>query len=177
MKASRVWCSIVWLMVLILSIIIIRSAIKADYEFENKYAYSWNLADKSSTIEAKYTYITEFVELLNSNKDDFASHNAVWLKTKDNSFDYNLKAITTLRDRLSEIKGMNTSSFEYNTAIQQITAQEQGEAHALINTLKDCYVLQNYFIVWGWMEKILASIIVVLVVIGAGCLFWIAEDY
>ena len=172
---AKTWCSVVWIIVLFLIAIVIRENIRANYEFENKYSYAWSLADKSSTIESKCTYITEFVELINSNKDDFASHNAVWLKTKDNSFDYNLKAITTLKDRLSEIKGMNTSSFEYNTAIQQITAQEQGEAHALINTIKQCYVLQNHIIIWDWMGGTIACLIILLAVVGIIGLFIISD--
>ena len=68
---------------------------------------------------------------------------------------------------------MDTSSFQYNTAIQQITAQEQGEAHSLINTIKECYVLQNHFIVWDWAGGISVGLIILLVIVGiVGFLFW-----
>ena len=44
---------------------------------------------------------------------------------------------------------MDPKTFEYNIAIQQITAQEQGDAQHLIGIIKECYFLNKNFIVWG----------------------------
>lgn len=81
----------------------------------------------------------------------FATNNAYWLKTPNNSFDSNLNALKTLAQRLDEIQTMKTDSFEYQTAIQQITAQEQGEATALISSFEGCYFLACYPIAWEWI--------------------------
>lgn len=106
----------------------IKGCIVKDYEYQNKIEYAWNLADKSSTLSEKSKYIEEFVT--NIKKEKFAANNAVLFKTKDNSFVYNLLAVESLNKRLKEISKMDETSFAYQTAIQQITAQEQGEAGA-----------------------------------------------
>jgi hypothetical protein len=128
----------------------IQQCVMFDYRFEKNYEYAWNLADKSSTIEAKATYIRQFVSLLESNQPDFAEYNAKWLYTPDNSFAMNLAALKTLRDRLQEVMTMDVKSFEYQTAIQQITAQEQGEAGKLISTIKGCWLKEKYPLAWNW---------------------------
>jgi len=147
----------------------IKGCIQSNYAFENKYSYAWNLSDKSSTIEAKSTYINDFVNNLASNREEFASHCAIWLKTPDNSFENNIKALSTLKDRLVEIKGMDVASFQYNTAIQQITSQEQGEAHKLIATIQGCYDLNNYWYVWDWIGLIIGCTASIFLFVGAIC--------
>jgi len=131
----------------------IRSAIMCDYNYENAYGNLWDLADKSSTILEKQKYLSQFaIDLQRGYKHgDFANYNAIWLKTPNNSFVYNLKALQTLVDRLTQIQQMNPNSFEYNTAIQQITGQEQGEAKPMLKVFEDCYILENYPILWGWI--------------------------
>lgn len=133
-----------------LSLLVFFSA-QSDYQFEKNYQFAWNLADKSSTLEAKAHYISQFVDLLESNKTDFAENDAIFFKTRDNSFEYNLLALKTLDARLREIMLMDAKSFEYQTAIQQITQQEQGEAGKLIDTIRGCWVLHNKPTVWGWV--------------------------
>lgn len=132
----------------------IRGCIVSDYRFEKQYLYAWNLADKSSTIEAKAKYISEFVGVIQSNKTDFSAYNAMWMETPDNSFENNLEALVTLKNRLAEIQKMDVKSFEYQTAIQQITAQEQGEATKLITTIKECWIKEKYISVWNWVAAI-----------------------
>jgi len=134
----------------------LRENIVAEYHYEKTYAQLWQLADKSSTIPAKQDYIKQFVTALKDGKSkgEFADNNAVFLKTPNNSFDANLKALETLSLRLTEIQNMNPSSFEYNTAIQQITAQEQGEAHQMLSEFQGCYNLNSYSLVWGWIGGI-----------------------
>jgi len=120
------------------------STLKNSIEIKNRYP-QWELADRSSTIEAKEKHIAEFVSVLEKDKENgvLASHSAFILKTPDKAFDNNFEALKTLASRLSEIKTMNPSSFEYNTAIQQVTQQEQGEASAMIGVLSDCYTIKN----------------------------------
>jgi hypothetical protein len=148
----------------------IYSFVMMSYEFENKYSKSWDLAQKSSTIQAKMDYINIFLnDLEQGNKrGDFASHNAILLKTQNNSFKDNVGAIKTLANRLRDIKDMDPKSFEYNVAIQQITAQEQNEAGPIISTIMGCYALSSYIIAWGWIGIIF---FVATVFSGIACLF------
>lgn len=150
-----------------MAIFLIYNLVAENYYFEKDFKSSWELSDRSSTLQAKEQYMTQFIEELNNKSNQFTEYDAVFLKTPQNSFDNNLKAVTTLRDRLVDIKGMNESSFEYQTAIQQITAQEQGQADALIGTLRGCYDLKSYPITWAWLCVIYAIITFSLIAIGA----------
>ena len=155
----------------------IQQNIVADYRFEKTYLFAWNLADKSSTIDAKAKYISQFVELLEASKADFSSHDAQWMKTPDNSFEMNLAALKTLDSRLHEIMRMDVKSFEYQTAIQQITAQEQGEAKKLIGTLYGCWLKEKYPVVWDWFQAVWVVLWIAMMI--AATIMWIlaSDDF
>jgi hypothetical protein len=115
------------------------------------------------------------VNAINSNRLDFANYNACFLQTPDNSFDKNLEALVTLRERLNQIKTMDPKTFEYQTAIQQITAQEQGEAHEMLGVIYGCYERENYPMIWEWIGalNILGFILLGifgLFIISVGCI-------
>jgi hypothetical protein len=150
---------------LILFILLIVQAVVSNYNYERKYLSYWELSDRSSTILAKEQYITQFVNAINQDKSSFADYNAVFLKTPQNSFDSNLQALITLRDRLKDIEGMNESDFAYQTAIQQITAQEQGEAENLLIIFKGTYLLKSYPLQWNWIAGIIYTIVLIMVFI------------
>lgn len=133
------------------------------YRYENSYGYMWDLADKSSTIVEKSRYISDFYSALYTNRTDFASNNAIWLKTPNNSFDKNLNAIKSLSDRLVTISKMEETSFEYQVAIEQITKQEQGEANELIYTIKGCYFLEQAPCLWKWIGGVIAISLILLI--------------
>lgn len=146
----------------------ITAVVVSNYRYEKNYSCYWTLADKSSTIVAKRAYIEQFVAALESGYESgqFAANNAIFTKTPDNNFKYNLEALKSFASRLNEISGMNPSSFEYNAAIQQITAQEQGEAKALLEVFDGCYTLANYPYIWNWIAALLSMAFVVIVVVG-----------
>lgn len=152
---------------LIISIAVIINLTLADYNYEKDYGSYWELADRSSTLTAKEEYITQYVNELSEHKNDFSDYNAVFLKTPQNSFEYNFKAIVTLRDRLVVIQSMNETSFEYQTAIQQITGQEQGEAQNMISVIEGCYVLENYSMAWLWFMALWLAASIALMILGA----------
>jgi hypothetical protein len=136
--------SIVWL---VISIIF---TIGADYKYDNTIYSQWTLADKASTIEQKAINVDNFIKAL-ENSNLTGLHDALIFKTPNNSFDDNFKALKTLQQRLKSIQTMNPNSFEYNTAIQQITAQEQGEALEMLKVFKRCWYLKHYPFLWGWV--------------------------
>lgn len=145
---------------------IIVSGVRSGYTWENKYHSNWTLADKSSSIPAKAELVNAFVASMESNRHDFADNDAIFLTTPDNSFDNNIKALKTLQVRLKDIEKMDPTSFQYNTAIQQITAQEQGEAHQMIGVLQGCYNLKNYKMAWKWIQVTNVLLMLILLVIA-----------
>lgn len=116
---------------------------KATIEWENKVEGYWNLSDKTSTLEAKSKYIDEMMVSLRKVK--LSEYGAYYFTTINNKTELNINALKTLQNRLKEIKNMNPSSFEYQQAIQQITAQEQGEAGEMISVLFNAWMISNHF--------------------------------
>jgi hypothetical protein len=148
---------------------------KASYNYTAKYESKWNLAEKSSTIAAKQQHIAAFVTAIRNNPSDFASHDAIWLRTDDNSFQKNMEALETLKTRLDEISQLNPNSFEYNTAIQQITAQEQGEASAMLNVINGCYYRANYPVLCGWIGMLTFLMLPGMLMVGGMGMFLIND--
>lgn len=125
----------------------ILSEVNAEYVWNNTYNSYWSLSDKASTIQQKSEYMDKFVDALKS-AGLAGQHDTLWYPTQDNSFDSNLEAIESLQGRLKDIQGMDPNSFQYQSAIQQITAQEQDEASGTIGVLKDCWYKQNHYLLF-----------------------------
>lgn len=142
-----------------------------DYVYERDYLCHWNLADKSSTIVAKKQHMENFYNALNKS-EIFASHNALIFKTDDNSYVKNMDALKTLVNRLTEIEEMSPSSFEYNTAIQQITTQEEGEADSMLSTISGCWFLENHLLFWLPIRIATIATLLMMIVIVIPC-FWL----
>jgi hypothetical protein len=140
---------LVFLLAVVSAIVLISRGIYVSYRYSNDVTSYWSLADKASTIEQKAHYINIFVEKLESVGLD-GKHSRIIFKTPDNSFDNNLFALKSFQMRLHEIMGMDIKSFEYQTALQQITGQEQGEAGEMLSVFRSTYMLHNYPMMWGW---------------------------
>jgi len=136
----------------------------ADYRWEKEIGNYWSLADKSSTLDAKSDYIDKFVEALEKAK--LAEYNAIFFKTPNNNVRKNIEALKTLQARLHEIKSMDINSFAYQTAIEQITAQEQGEADKMLEVIEGGWVLANYPYVWSWFGLLILGVIILIGIIG-----------
>ena len=147
------------------------SKIAASYQYSKNVLSYWKLADKSSTIVEKSRNLDLFVAQFSDEKYK-GEYDAIIFKTPDNSFDGNFKALTSMQLRLQEIKTMDISSFEYQTAIQQITAQEQGEAFDMLDTLKGVWYKENYFYLWDWVGFIFVLLSVVVLSVGLMIRFW-----
>lgn len=143
------------------------------YEYSNTIGSYWDLSDKSSTLKQKSEYLDKYVAALQQ-PGKFASHDAVIYPTPNNSFEQNMVALVSLQGRMHQIQGMDESSFAYQTAIQQITAQEQGEAKALTSTFEGCWFLQNHTLLWGWHDGLVwGGIALALIVLGMLALAYI----
>lgn len=155
--------SILWLA------LVIGLVVSGEYRLSKKCMSYWNLADKASTLDAKSEYINQFVKSLDAH--DFSEYNAIWLKTPNNSFERNVSAVKTLQARLLKIKTLDENSFAYQTAIQQITAQEQGEAKEMLIVISGCWWMKNCFIMWNWFGYVFWSILFTLLIAG-----WLKMD-
>lgn len=147
-------------------------AIYSNYRYERDIASYWNLADKSSTISQKAEYMDKFVTALETSGLR-GRYNALIMQTPDNSFDSNLVALKTLQSRLHQIQTMDLSSFEYQTAIQQITAQEQGEAGRMLDVFRGVWYQEHYFMLWDWVGGIQIGIMLVAMIIIV--IIWIGD--
>lgn len=152
-------------------------SVKGNYQYEALVQAEWNLADKSSAIPAKSQHLDKFVDALE--RQGFqGKYDAVIYQTPNNGFDQNLEALKTLQTRLHDIEKMDVTSFQYQTAIQQITAQEQGEAHAMLDVFEGIWWKEHYFLLWGWMGFITQTIGFVFLIVGVVFFFWAYEtDY
>lgn len=124
-----------------------------NYYYSKQFESYWNLADKASTIKQKSEYINLFVDALKSSGLQ-GEYNAIFMKTPDNSFDRNLEALESLQSRLNEIQTMDISSFQYQSAIQQITAQEQADAQDMLDVFSGIWWKENHFWLWDWVGSI-----------------------
>ena len=160
-KQAVVYISIgvLWLVVMIFFATI------GNYHYERDYESYWNLAEKASTIQQKAVYMDKFVAGFKG-KGFEGDYNAVFFKTPDNSFDKNLEALQSLKTRLDEIQKMNVVSFEYQTAIQQITAQEQGEAQAMLEVFSGIWWKNNYIFLWEWIAVLEVVFCIFLIALG-----------
>lgn len=147
--------------------------VRAEYEYETKISSNWSLADKASTIKQKSEYIDKFVKALEDQHLE-GQHSAIIFPTPNNSFDENFKALKSLQERLEEIQVMDPKSFEYQSAIQQITAQEQGEAHRMLIIFYDCWLKQNHIMLWSWVAGI--SVMLFVLVTATGLMMWAVFD-
>lgn len=114
--------------------------IYANYEYTNTVESSWHLADRASTIAQKSEYIDKFAASLDGQHLQGTNAN-LFLQTPQSAFDENRKALQSLQNRLRDISKMDESSFAYQTAIQQITAQEQGEAKGILDSFESCWMM------------------------------------
>jgi hypothetical protein len=138
-------------------------AIYADYDYSRSIASYWNLSDKASTLQQKSAYLDQFCAALEQAGLD--ENNALFLKTPDNSTVQNFIALRSLQHRMHEIMGMDPTSFAYQTAIQQITAQEQGEAKAMLDEFEGAWYKAHHFLLWDWIGCCYSGFIVVLLIV------------
>jgi hypothetical protein len=76
--------------------------------------------------------------------------------------------LKSLQSRLHQIDTMDANSFQYNTAIQQITEQEQGGACAMLNIFKGCWYKEHYILLWDWIAKLQVILTITIIVAGIG---------
>jgi predicted negative regulator of RcsB-dependent stress response len=150
---------------ILMAIIIGFAQFRANYEYSTAIGSYWDLSEKASTLKQKSTYLDKYVAGLEDPATRFAPFNATIYQTPNNSFEQNLVAVKSLQSRMHQIQNMDETSFAYQTAIQQITAQEQGEGQEVTDTFEGCWMLGNHSGLWGW------HVVIWWLIIGLGLIF------
>lgn len=145
-------------------------SLSVENEYESKIGSNWDLSIKASTIEQKSEYMDAFV--LSLEQAELSGLNdALLYPTPDTDFDENLKAVKSLQSRLKEISVMNPNSFEYQTAMQQITEQEQEGGGGMVSVLQGCWTKKHYYIIWNPIIYI-SFCLVIAIVMTIGISMW-----
>jgi hypothetical protein len=155
---------------------VITDTITTTYDYNREIGSNWDLSVKASTIAKKSEYLDKFVKALD--KPEFhGQYNALFFPTPNNSFDSNFEALKSLQTRLEAIKSMDENSFAYQTAIQQITAQEQDEAGEMLGVFGGIYWKQNAYWLWHPIYGLLAWLsIIALPILGGIVISATAQD-
>ena len=165
------------LLTIVFSIILVADTINTvigHFDYTRQYASHWELAVKASSIPKKLEGVDRFVNALeNSNMQ--GQHDALFLKTPNNGFNENLEALKSLQIRLHEIHDMDVSSFQYQTALAQITQQEQNEASQMLNVFEGIWWKQNHLMLWDWVGFI--NVFGSIALFGLGMILWGNADY
>lgn len=122
--------------------------VRAEYDWDSHVGNMWSLADKASTIKQKSQYVDKFAAVLNTAGLE-GSHNALFYQTPDNGFNENFAALESLKGRLRDIEKMDENSFQYQSAIQQITEQEFGDHNEMVGELKGNWMKHNHYWIWN----------------------------
>lgn len=126
------------------------TVIQSNYKYSKIFNSYWSLAEKASSIEKKIEGIDKFVNALSKSGFE-GQYDALFMETPDNSFDENFAALLSLQKRLHEIQSMDIKSFEYQTALQQITQQEQAEAEEMLDVFHGVFMKNHYILLWSWI--------------------------
>lgn len=147
--------------------------IYAGYVYDNTIMSYWNLSIKASTLQQKATYLDQYVAATEA--ANLSGNDALIFPTPDNNYDQNLIALKSLQKRMHEIEHMDVQSFQYQQAISQITAQEQGEARSMLETLKNIYFKCNHPIFWDIYELLIVSTLLLGIFIPIVLFLWWTE--
>lgn len=136
--------------------------IYTNYECNRDLRSYWKLSAKASTLKQKSLYLDKFVANLEA--AHLSGNNALILKTPDNSYEQNMTTLKSLQSRMEEIKSMDVKSFEYQQAMYQISAQEEGGVNG-VGDLIGVWYLDHHPSVWGWIDVVRWTLEVLLAVI------------
>jgi hypothetical protein len=161
-QAARKFITLVmWLFLGLLGFHAIQE-IYTNYECKRDLLSYWKLSAKASTLKQKSQYLDKFVANLEA--AHLSGNNALILKTPDNSYEQNMATLKSLQSRMEEIKSMDVKSFEYQQAMYQISAQEEGGVNGVADLIGVWY-LDHHPSVWGWIDVVRWTLEVLFVVV------------
>ena len=172
MKTTVIFLTIIFGIILILDIIF---SVIGHYQYSKSYSSYWELSVKASSITKKIEGLDKFVAALESSPLK-GKYDALFMETPNNSFDENFAALKSLQIRLHEISGMDITSFQYQTALAQITQQEQNEGDKMLEVFDGIWWKDNHFFLWDWIGVV--NVLVCAILLATGITLWINDsDY
>lgn len=119
-------------------------------KYNTNFDANWELSKSAATIEQKSIYIDKFVQAIENGGFD-GKFDAIFNPNDNNSYEQNLIALKTLQQRLHELKSLPMTSFDYNTALQQITEQQCKMSNNIIYTFSGIWYKEHYILLWNWI--------------------------
>jgi hypothetical protein len=144
--------------------------VRSNHEYSRDYKSYWELSHMSSSIDQKSEYLDLFISNLEASGLD-GKYNCLKLKTGKNSFDENLLVLKSLQTRLNQLKGMDITSFEFQTA-QQIMNREFSTTNSTLKIFKGIWIKDYNILLWNWVCGIQVLLNVVLFFFG----LWMLDD-
>lgn len=126
---------------------------RVGYQYNRDIDSYWTLGVKASTLQQKSTYLDQYIKALED--AHLSGNDAIIFPTPDNSYEQNMVALKSLQGRMHQIQGMDEQSFAYQTAIQQITGQEQAQADNITGTFEGIWYKTNHIFFWGWIDLLM----------------------
>lgn len=157
---------IIGLICTVLFTMLIVTDVRGSYEYSRTIGSYWDLSVKVSTLEAKGAYLDSFLVAVDNAK--LSGNNAIIFPTPDNDVARNINALRTLQVRIHEARTMDPNGFAYQTAIQQITKQEQDDATGTIGEIEGRWWLDHHSFNWGWIGLLIGVITAAGAITGFG---------
>lgn len=114
------------------------------YEYDKQVGDYFELSDRASDVQIKAQYFNKYVDALERNGLT-QGQSSIFFQRPTSDLANNYQVAKSLQSRLDNITKMNPKSFEYQTAMQQITLQEYCWFPS--NLFEQGYLLQHG--VWG----------------------------
>lgn len=142
MNAFERICLILLCSMLVVAIAIPLYAIPTNYEYDLSIGSFFELSDKASKLDVKLVYLKQYAAALENAGLD-TGQTTVFFPTRETSLEENYRVLSSLVTRMEEISGMEIDSFQYQTAMQQITENEYCWFHE--GVFRQGYLLKKGF--------------------------------
>lgn len=140
-------CLIISILAIVLYIIF---GISSMNKYDTDFGANWQLSKSAATIEQKSIYIDKFVQDIEKGGFE-GKFDAIFNPNDNNSYEQNLIVLKTLQQRLHELKILPMTSFDYNTALQQLTVQQDRISNNMIYTFSGIWYKEHHFLLWNWI--------------------------
>jgi uncharacterized membrane protein SpoIIM required for sporulation len=157
---------LVWFLVIVIGVVLSVSTYMASFPYKQNVESHLGMADDASTAALKLEHLLEYKKsVLKMVKGDDARF---IFKTPQTKKAAQMAILDSLIDRVSTTAKMKTDSFEYQTAMNQITGQEfEGTIASTNQMFFSMYLRQNGWNAYMWMMGIWLMILLIALFITA----------
>ena len=157
---------LVWFLAIVIGVVLSVSTYMASFPYKKNVESHLGMADDASTAALKLEHLLEYKKsVLKVVKGDDAR---LIFKTPQTKKAAQIAILDSLIDRVSTTAKMKTDSFEYQTAMNQITGQEfSGTIDSTNKMFFSMYARQNGWNAYMWMDGIWLTILLIALFITA----------